>query len=153
MPTIRQFIAEEVSRQGFKTGGKAHILRCAWMREAWSFARTAYNLGVHTVCESDVLLLAKMIEKEDNRKGYRQVPVVVGPNATPTPKPEDVPRLMAALFESIALYSPDEFYLEFQKIHPFKDGNGRVGKIIHNWMSGTLDNPILVQDFFGTGTP
>lgn len=38
-------------------------------------------------------------------------------------------------------------------IHPFYDGNGRTGKILHNWLLGTLDDPVLVYDYFGGGNP
>ena len=47
----------------------------------------------------------------------------------------------------------DDAYLEFQRIHPFVDGNGRVGKILHNWLNDTLHDPILVKDYFGGGNP
>lgn len=49
--------------------------------------------------------------------------------------------------------SPDEFYVEFEKIHPFVDGNGRTGKILHNWLLGTLGDPVLIKDYFGGGNP
>ena len=45
----------------------------------------------------------------------------------------------------------DEWYLAYEWIHPFRDGNGRSGKILHNWLGGTLDDPVLVPDYFGHG--
>lgn len=51
------------------------------------------------------------------------------------------------------LESPDAWYLCFEAIHPFADGNGRTGKILHNWLKGTLHKPVLVEDFFGGGNP
>lgn len=36
---------------------------------------------------------------------------------------------------------------------PFADGNGRTGKILHNWLLGTLNDPVLVTDYFGGGNP
>jgi hypothetical protein len=47
----------------------------------------------------------------------------------------------------------DEWYLAFEWIHPFRDGNGRTGKVLHNWLNGTLDDPVLVSDYFGAGNP
>jgi len=49
--------------------------------------------------------------------------------------------------------SVDEWYLAYEWIHPFRDGNGRTGKILHNWLNGTLFDPVLVPDYFGGGNP
>ena len=35
-------------------------------------------------------------------------------------------------------------HIAFEKIHPFKDGNGRVGRLILNWQRVTKDLPILI---------
>jgi len=47
----------------------------------------------------------------------------------------------------------DDWYLAYEWIHPFRDGNGRSGKVLHNWLGGTLDDPELVLDYFGGGNP
>lgn len=47
----------------------------------------------------------------------------------------------------------DDWYLAYEAIHPFADGNGRTGKILHNWLKETLDDPVLVHDYFGGGNP
>jgi hypothetical protein len=51
------------------------------------------------------------------------------------------------------LESADEWYAAFEFLHPFRDGNGRTGKILFNWLTGTLENPVLMLDYFGQGTP
>lgn len=65
---------------------------------------------------------------------YKKRPNVVG--GRETAKPKDVPRLMQSL---LAQYESHErtdirdiirFHCEFEKIHPFQDGNGRVGRLI-----------------------
>jgi len=35
-----------------------------------------------------------------------------------------------------------EFYFAFEEIHPWPDGNGRVGSILFNLLNGTISNPI-----------
>lgn len=55
---------------------------------------------------------------------------------TETAKPEDVHKFMTVLLEkynnlkNIDLYDIAQFHSEFEKIHPFYDGNGRVGRLI-----------------------
>jgi fido (protein-threonine AMPylation protein) len=39
--------------------------------------------------------------------------------------------------------SASEFYQEFETLHPFNDGNGRVGAILFNLLNGTLSDPIV----------
>lgn len=64
---------------------------------------------------------------------FRQVPVRIG-NFLP-PKPDLLPRLMENLEAAYADAQPDadtlaSWYTDFETIHPFQDGNGRVGGII-----------------------
>jgi fido (protein-threonine AMPylation protein) len=39
--------------------------------------------------------------------------------------------------------APLEAYVEYEEIHPFVDSNGRTGKIILNYLNGTLLDPIF----------
>lgn len=65
--------------------------------------------------------------------------------------PDDI----LASFVEFASYvkTADDWYLAYEAIHPFGDGNGRTGKILHNWLLGTLAEPVLVADYFGGGNP
>jgi hypothetical protein len=44
-------------------------------------------------------------------------------------------------------------YLTFEHVHPFPDGNGRTGKIIYNWVRGSLDEPEFPPNFWGINNP
>ena len=74
-----------------------------------------------------------------NTEGYRAVQVFIQGSEHIPPEPEKVPNLMIYyiynynhdeqdIFEKIAKYNN-----EFEKIHPFEDGNGRTGRLLLNY--------------------
>lgn len=75
---------------------------------------------------------------EDRANGYKigdykEKPNVAGDTETSLPK--DVPNDMNALLswyheQEKSIVALAEFHARFEKIHPFQDGNGRVGRII-----------------------
>lgn len=80
---------------------------------------------------------------------YRTVQVFIG-KSTP-PNPIEVPRKMTTLLKwhstnkkklhPIILAS--YFHTEFEKIHPFVDGNGRVGRLLMNFILHKNDYPMI----------
>lgn len=65
---------------------------------------------------------------------YKKLPNEVG--GMETALPEEVPGKMKALLaaynakEVVTLEDILEFHVKFERIHPFQDGNGRVGRLI-----------------------
>ncbi len=83
-----------------------------------------------------VMELGHLVEPDKNPSDrWRGVGVRVGFSVKPTP--QEVPRLMSRFF-SKPLGPPHEAFREFEEIHPFVDGNGRVGALLYNWWNSTL---------------
>ena len=86
----------------------------------------------------------KKINKTINKnileiEGYRTVQVFIRGSEHIPPAPEKIPNLMnyyiynynndtEEIFLKIARY-----HIEFEKIHPFEDGNGRTGRLLLNY--------------------
>ncbi len=144
---IRDYCAEEVRRQGRGPD------RVPGMFEAWMDALHEQYVG-EPLNARMVTRWAAMIEPNYNYPDeWRGVDVMLtsftGETVIP-PHSVNVPRLMLRFFEHVEDMEALEAYKEFERIHPFEDGNGRTGKIILNWLNGTLLDPIFPpSDIFG----
>jgi hypothetical protein len=124
--------------------------------------------------------LGQLVEPAKNRNGFREIPIGVsdGFNWIEKAQWDSIPRLLHFLIQSYydgrldpedtkmssrthedwgkykyykkAKTAEDIFYFEYEEIHPFQDGNGRTGKILYNYLKGTLDNPQLPPNFWNT---
>ena len=86
-------------------------------------------------------ILKRNTSDEDNPRynvgGFKTIPNVIGIiNVIHTSSPEDVEKDLDNLLKSyhnkqtITLEDIIDFHYNFEKIHPFGDGNGRVGRMI-----------------------
>lgn len=139
---IVKFCAEEVDRQG---RGAIQV----WsMVEAWDYAMSCGARSSRDIYGTIQMLqhCGYLIEPTKNDGAWRKCGVRVGSYVAPMAN--EVPELMLAYAKTLDDISPAEAYLALMKIHPLMDGNGRLGKIVFNWLNGTLDKPIMPPRFF-----
>ena len=144
---VIRYCAEEVERQ------RDTAIHVYHMVKAWAWA-TDKAQEFRYPRENQVISVGHLVKPSVNLPyTFRGCNVRVG-NHFP-PDWGDVERLMARWVDAVhdASLTADEAYKEFQLIHPFRDGNGRAGKILYNWIQGTLSKPLMPPDFFGCSNP
>lgn len=167
---VIKYCAEECKRQ--RSGEKSVYD----MINAWDYAITFKGRITPDFIEH----IGSLVEPIDNVKGFRTIPIgVTNGKGGWIEKAEwrEVPRLLTLLIESyyegnltggsvfgivdaemfamhpLAKNAEDQFYYDYENIHPFRDGNGRSGKILYNYLCGTLENPIMPPNFWGSSNP
>ena len=92
------------------------------------------------ITTSLILRLGKLVEPNVNDGSHRKGPVFIKDQECVNWT--QITHLLVQLCEHQEDLTPEEFYWEFERIHPFYDGNGRVGAMLYNSRMNNLMWPV-----------
>jgi len=116
-------------------------------RYAWKYLMGQDLLTVKVILKTHKILMLNQ-NLLPNEKGYfRKIPVYIGGkvvlNSSYIPA-----HIQQWCFEGIRMFppiDPKKLHIQYEKIHPFVDGNGRTGRMFMNWQRiKRLKQPILI---------
>ena len=141
--TLTESETKVLLEDGLTVGGKPikYTFEALGHAKAYDFMFTLLNSK--EITENDILTMHSMFYKDiepEYAGRYRDVEVIISGSKYPVCKPSDIQIKMNELFNWIktkrTIYNPVEFAAQLHKrfvfIHPFKDGNGRISRLIMN---------------------
>ena len=104
------------------------------------------------ITKEDIIKLHSLLVKDTNiPSGFKKIPNFILMRDIKTVPPEKVEQEIDALidwYKKEKIIHPlkkiAHFHGRFEKIHPFEDGNGRVGRMLINTMLISHDYPLLI---------
>jgi len=103
------------------------------------------NVTVQSVCE-----FAKAVtEGYGKLRIHMGMDVTVGGHRPPLGGPEIIKDLKEILHE-VTVLTPWELHVEFECLHPFRDGNGRAGRALWLWSMRNYSQKVYSSSFLRT---
>lgn len=140
--TLTESETKVVIEDGITIGGKSLREHSEAIGHAKAYDHI-YSLLDKPVSEKDILFLHKLFFEQIDSKNagkYRQKNVIITGTDYLPPDYQRVPELMKKHIKNLSrkingkhiLEHASDLHAEFESIHPFTDGNGRIGRLLLN---------------------
>ncbi|MBI5676254.1 MAG: Fic family protein [Nitrospirae bacterium] len=150
--TLTESETKVVIEDGLTIGGKSLREHYEAIGHAKAYDHI-YTLLDRAITEEDVLLLHKLFFEQidsENAGRYRQRNVIITGTDYLPPNYYEVPELMKKYIQNLnrvdsykhPLELASDLHAEFEAIHPFIDGNGRIGRLILTMKNGYC--PVII---------
>lgn len=102
---------------------------------AWDYLQALTTINQTDICAIQKIITANQTNLLGNQRGfYRNVSMInVRVGSYVAPDYSEVAQLMADWFNDWLKMTPLIAHIRFETIHPFVDGNGRVGRMLYWW--------------------
>jgi len=138
--TLTESETKVVIEDGLTIGGKSLREHYEVLGHAKAYDHI-YSLLDKAITEEDVLSLHKLFSQQidsENAGRYRQRNVIITGTDYLPPDYHNVPELMTKYIQNMnrvdsdkhPLEAASDLHAEFEAIHPFIDGNGRIGRLL-----------------------
>lgn len=142
---VREWCRNECIRQHATTDGDFRN-----MERSWHYAFGLFRSGVPPLIVSEIRIMAEMVDPIANPRGRFRTGPAVFMNGGRACHAHLIESHLTWLVECLKDgMTPNEFYQDLMWIHPFKDGNGRVGALVYNILNGTILNPVVPPEYGG----
>lgn len=130
---VRNFIRQACIMQNATSTEDYIGMSMAWYY-SWELSKRTHKLDENALHQMIAFVRSGVVS-------YRSQPVMFA-NGNEALNAQFIERQVRLLISNQKNMTAEEFYIALMEIHPWDDGNGRVGELVYNFLNGTLGNPI-----------
>lgn len=114
---------------------------------AWEYLITQKEMTLGVVLKTHKILMLHQPGLMPNERGYfREVPVYIGGKEALNHLQirERLENWCTLMNQPMMMHAWKDLHIDYEKIHPFVDGNGRTGRMFMNWQRVQNNQPLII---------